>query len=615
MDNNSRTILDSTSMNSLKEKTIELVKAIRRSIERFPLTVAFAVALTACMMFLEYKGYNYPAEKWRFFLFWYPSTGLLLSLSLSLWLEEHAGKWGYKAVAALTHLAWIGVSVLLMYNYKMTVYAPYKYVMMALIAALIVSLLVLSFLKDKTDVAFWNFSLRSVGAVATALVVSGIVCGGLELLIVAIDKLFGVFVSSHWYSNVAILCFCLLAPILVFQGIPGGTLKHDDEPILMPGLIENAVTKLFMPIAAAYLVTLYCYAAKILFTWQLPDGWVSWLVTASMAAMVILFMMVYPYIDKASQSTSGWNRMAVRFITDRMPLLMLPLLLLMSIGIARRISDYGITILRVYLVAFNLWCYAVCIIPIIKRHAGIMWIPVSLVLTFAVLTLLPVNVSTCVRKSLTNKVNAILQENGWNGASMSDDEYGKFLSKLDSSVSHQLDSRIDYLKKQFSRQSVNDIIDTGVLTGRIPEHVFEDGKDGNVEIHRYRSILGDASFNLPQNASKMCLYEYNTDLGKDCIKDEILTVELPVELDYNGKNKSLKYEFSIPLSQLRALQEETTPDNIIKDDFNHVVSFTGTLVDASAKDAPSKVILFLDTFHLRHDGKEGYIRVTGPLFF
>ncbi len=602
-------------MDSLKEKILGLAETVRRGIQRFPLTVVFAFALTVCALIWEYKGYNAISKDWRFFMIWYPATGIALSLSLSLWLEEHAGKSGYNIAAALIHLVWIGVSVLLMRHIDTIHYAPYNFAVAALITAIALSLVVLSFLKDRTDVAFWNFSLRSVGAVATALVVSGIVCGGLELLIVAIDKLFGVFVSSHWYSNVAILCFCLLAPILVIQGIPGGTIKHDDEPILMPGLIENAVTKLFMPIAAAYLVTLYCYAAKILFTWQLPDGWVSWLVTASMAAMVILFMMVYPYIDKASQSTSGWNRMAVRFITDRMPLLMLPLLLLMSIGIARRISDYGITILRVYLVAFNLWCYAVCIILIIKRRAGIMWIPVSLVLTFAVLTLLPVNVSTCVRKNLTNKVNAILQDNGWNGAAMSDDEYGKFLSKLDSSVSHQLDSRIDYLKSQFSRQSVNDIIDTGVLTGRIPEHVFEDGKDGNVEIHRYRSILGETSFNLPQNASKMCLYEYNTDLGKNCIKDEILTVELPVEFELNRSSKTLKYEFSIPLSQLRALQEEMTPDNIIKDDFNHVVSLTGTLVGASANDAPAKVTLFLDTFHLRHDGKEGYIRVTGPLFF
>jgi hypothetical protein len=605
-------------MNSLKEKTIELVKAIRRSIERFPLTVAFAVALTACMMFLEYKGYNYPAEKWRFFLFWYPSTGLLLSLSLSLWLEEHAGKWGYKAVAALTHLAWIGVSVLLMYNYKMTVYAPYKYVMMALIAALIVSLLMLSFLKDKTDVAFWNFSLRSIGAVATALVVSGIVCGGLELLTVAIDKLFGVFVSSHWYSNVAILCFCLLAPILVIQGIPGGTLKHDDEPILMPGLIENAVTKLFMPIAAAYLVTLYCYAAKILFTWQLPDGWVSWLVTASMAAMVILFMMVYPYIDKASQSTSGWNRMAVRFITDRMPLLMLPLLLLMSIGIARRISDYGITILRVYLVAFNLWCYAVCIVLIIRRNTGIMWIPVSLVLTFALLTLLPINVSTCVQKNLTAKVTAALQENGWNGASMSDSEYSHFLQKLDPQTAAQIDSRIDYLKRQFSRQTVKEFIGSEVFTGRNTDALFEDDINGKIEIHRYRSILGDITFNLPQGVTRMCMTgDVPADFGKESINDDILTVHICINTfhtDTEDYHIPLNYEFRFPLSQLRGMEEEMKPENMGRNDYNHAICYIGRLVEETDEDAPDTVYLYLDTFHLHFDGKEGYFEASGPVF-
>jgi hypothetical protein len=385
----------------------------------------------------------------------------------------------------------------------------------------------------------------------------------------------------------------------------------------MSRLIENAVTRLFMPIAAAYLVTLYCYAAKILFTWQLPDGWVSWLVTASMAAMVILFTMVYPYIEKASQSASGWNRMAVRFITRRMPILMLPLLLLMSIGITRRISDYGITVLRLYLVAFNIWCYAVCIVLIIKRNAGILWISVSFILAFAVLTLLPINVSTYVRKILTTKVTATLQENGWDGKAMGDDEYGRFLSTLDPTLSHQLDSRIDYLKRQFSRQSVNNIIDTGVLTGRIPEHIFEDGKDGNVEIHRYRSILGSTSFNLPANASRMRMYDEHVDLDKGCIKDEILTLQLPVisdKTDKNGDYLTLKYKFSIPLQQLRALENEMTPDNIAKDDFNHAISYTGTLVDASSTDAPAKVILYLDTFHLRHDGKEGYFSVSGPLF-
>ena len=604
-------------MSSLKEKIKGLADTVWRGIQRFPLTVAFAIALTVCMMILDWKGYHGISKEWKFFMIWYPATGIALSLSLSLWLEEHRGRWGYYLASALIHIAWIGVSVLLMRNYDMLGYAPYTYVVVALVAALTLSLLVLSFFSDRTDVAFWNFSLHSIGAVCTAFIVSGIVCGGLELLVVGIEKLFGVFISSHCYSNIAIVCFCLLAPILLIQAVPGGAQKHDAQPMEMSRLIENAVTKLFMPIAAAYLVTLYCYAAKILFTWQLPDGWVSWLVTASMAAMVILFTMVYPYIEKASQSASGWNRMAVRFITRRMPILMLPLLLLMSIGITRRISDYGITVLRLYLVAFNIWCYAVCIVLIIKRNAGILWIPVSFILAFSVLTLLPVNVSTCVRKNLTNKVTAILQDNGWDGKAMGDDEYGIFLNTLDSSVSHQLDSRIDYLKRQFSRQSVKDIIDTGVLTGRIPEHVFEDGKDGNVEIHRYRSVLGSTSFNLPANASRMLMYDEHVDLDKDCIKDEILTVQLPVisdKTDKNGNYLTLMYEFRIPLQQLRALENEMTPDNIAKDDFNHAISYTGTLVDASSTDAPAKVTLYLDTFHLRHDGKEGYFGVSGPLF-
>ena len=85
-------------------------------------------------------------------------------------------------------------------------------------------------------------------------------------------------------------------------------------------------------------------------------------------------------------------------------------------------------------------------------------------------------------------------------------------------------------------------------------------------------------------------------------------------LHWNGDYLTLKYEFRIPLQQLRALENEMTPDNIAKDDFNHAISYTGTLVDASSTDAPAKVILYLDTFHLRHDGKEGYFSVSGPLF-
>ena len=604
-------------MSTIAEKIRGLADTIRSGIQRFPLTMVFALALTVCAIILEHKGYNGVSDEWRFFMIWYPATGIALSLSLSLWLEEHSGKIGYILAAAVIHSIWIAVSVMLMRNYKMLGYAPYSYIIAALITALTLSLLILSFFRDKNDVPFWNFSLRSIGAVVTGFVVSGIVCGGLELLTVAIDKLFGIFVSSHWYSNIAIICFCLLAPILCIQAIPGGAHKHDYESVYMPRLIENAVTKLFTPIAVAYFITLYCYAAKILFTWQLPDGWVSWLVTASMAAMVILLIMVYPYRDKAYNSDSKWNRTAVRLITDRMPLLMLPLLLLMSIGIARRISDYGITILRIYLVAFNLWCYVVCIILIIRRNAGIMWIPLSLVLTFAVLTLLPVNVSGYVKKNLTAQVTAAMQENGWNGASMSDNEYSQFLKRLDPKVAARIDSRIDYLKRQFSRESVQDLIGTDVFTGRPFTDDIENDTDQIIDIERYRSILGSVRIDIPSNATQMLKWGGPTHIDKEDIINDTLVVKLPVvsdSKDDKGHYFNIFYEFRFPLSQLRAIDEEVNIENMLKDDICHAISYTGTLVDTSIRNAPEQVTLFIDTFNLYLSADEGHFNVSGPLF-
>ena len=604
-------------MSTITEKIRGLADTIKRGIERFPLTVCFALVLTVCAIILEYKGYHGISDKWRFFMLWYPATGIALSLSLSLWLEEHTGKTGYIFAVAIIHVIWIGVSTMLMKNYNMLGYAPYTYVIAALIVVLMISLLVLSFFKDKTDVPFWNFSLRSTGAVIAGFVVSGIVCGGLELLIFAIEKLFGVFINSHCYSNVATICFCLLAPILVLQGVPGGALKHDDEPMSMPRLIENAATKLFMPIAAAYLITLYCYAAKILFTWQLPDGWVSWLVTASMMAMILLLMMVYPYREKASQSASSWNRMTVQFITNRMPVLMLPLLLLMSIGIARRLSDYGITIQRIYLIAFNLWCYAVCLILIIRRKPRIMWIPVSFILLFAIMTLLPINVSTCVKKNLTAKVTAALQENGWDGASMSDSEYSHFLQKLDPKTAAQIDSRIDYLKRQFSKQYVEEFIGTDVFTGRPFVRQNETNTDEIINIERYRSILGSIRIDLPSDASQVAKWSGSEHIDKECITGDTLILQLPVAShtkDDKGHYFNYYYEFRFPLSQLRAINEEMTIENIARDNINHAISYTGTLVDTSAKDAPYKVVLYIDTFNLYRNDDEGHFNVNGLLF-
>ena len=74
------------------------------------------------------------------------------------------------------------------------------------------------------------------------------------------------------------------------------------------------------------------------------------------------------------------------------------------------------------------------------------------------------------------------------------------------------------------------------------------------------------------------------------------------------------YEFRFPLSQLRAIDEEVNIENMLKDDICHAISYTGTLVDTSIRNAPEQVTLFIDTFNLYLSADEGHFNVSGPLF-
>lgn len=599
----------------MRKKIVKLFQAAERSMERFPLSVFFAFALTVCSIILTHTVSGSLDEKWMFFLWWYPSTGMILSFGLTLWIEEHRNSTLHSILVAFVHIVWIGVSLLLTDQSEVLLYAPFEYVVMTLMALLIIAVPSLSFLRDKNDVPCWNFCIKLMRAFATALVIAALVCGGVELLILSMEKLFDAAVNTKMKVDIAIVCFFLLAPVLFIQAVPEKNYKHKPVVMPMPKLIVNAVTKLFASITAAYLLTLYCYAAKILFTWQLPDGWVSRLVIVSMLCFLLLFAMVYPYREKAMKGESAWDRMVVKFITCRMPLLLLPLLVLMSIGIARRISDYGISIMRLYLVALNLWCYVVCIVLAIKRDTRILWIPLSFVLTFAALSLFPINVSTYVKKNIETKISATLLQNAWNGIAMNNDEYNELLISLDNAVAKQIDGRLHYLKRQYSYRSVEAFIENDVLTGGIDKILAEqENNEMSVRISCYRKILGDCSFDLPSHASKIQLYEAKVDLGKDCIKDNVLDVRLPVVIDKND-SLSVMYEFRIALYQLQALEMDSEPMNLAVNGISHVeVCIKGRPVESPCRNIPTSVMMYLNTFDLNYNGEKGHFYVSGPLF-
>jgi len=188
-----------------------------------------------------------------------------------------------------------------------------------------------------------------------------------------------------------------IAPMVFMQLIPAKGRYDADRP----GKAElGLINYLLFPLLGAYVLTLYVYAAKIIFEWNLPRGWVSTLVMASMLCMVLMIFLIYPVQFREDRDKWRFDRKALRLL----PAIFLPLLMLMTVGIVKRVSDYGITAPRLYLMLLNLWCYVVCIGLTVNKSKTFRWIPLSFLALAVLSSVGPQNFAALSRRVLVNDV-------------------------------------------------------------------------------------------------------------------------------------------------------------------------------------------------------------------
>jgi len=328
------------------------------SVKRFPisilLTVSFAVFLLA--KFIP-SGY----EQAYYFL----PVGTLISTVAILWLEDFVGYIKQHLITAGIILLWAAYCFFLMpaiFSFYVIIELP----VIAMVAFL--ALFFISFLKKDKDNAFWNFTINICNELGLAILFSFVLFGGLIIAIFAITVLFDINIGIDYYYYLLVICFALFAPLYFLANIPDKVTKHCEEVNLTKGLKIFALY-ILTPIASVYTVILYIYLFKIIYEWELPKGLVSYLVSALACTGLVVITLLYPARFKF-----------LRYFG----LIMLPLLALMSVGIVRRLSDYGFTICRCYVLLLNIWLYAAFIYIFITKAERIKLIPVS----FALIALL-----------------------------------------------------------------------------------------------------------------------------------------------------------------------------------------------------------------------------------
>ena len=391
-------------LQSLKQRLSlrNISESLLRVIKRFPVATGFLVLVTAILSFFIVTKIE--PGRGVLCVLSFMSAGIVISLATSLWGEEQPDqrkRWIVESVS-LTLCAVYCVLLFLtdiIPGRGLPAFAIGHAAWMALVLILIPFG---SFLKEKDDLKAWHFILSLCGALLLSGVVAWVMAGGLEGLVYGTAALFDFDAGEKLPILIMIVCAVLLFGMLFLALIPQAERKHNASAD-MPSFLTKIVSWLLLPLLGCYILVLYVYGINILVHWELPKGMISWLVSAVMGAYVLCYILIYPQVTKPD----SWQSKA---LTRWLPMAILPLLVLMSVGVVRRFADYGITPPRLYLLTLLLWFYAICIVMIVVPRKRFGWIFLSFAALFLLSSGHPLNYYRLCRPVLTAKIDKMIAE-------------------------------------------------------------------------------------------------------------------------------------------------------------------------------------------------------------
>jgi hypothetical protein len=144
---------------------------------------------------------------------------------------------------------------------------------------------------------------------------------------------------------------------------------------------------------------------------------------------------------------------------------MLPLLVLMSIGIARRWSDYGISIHRCYVLALNIWFYGICLYLFVSKAKHPKWIIISPAVIFLVLSFQPIGMAKVTKNVLLKQLEPVLWNNDTKTTTLKDAQ--TTFDALDSLQQQTVSSKLSYLRNTYGVESLQAHFSDSLLYGDI----------------------------------------------------------------------------------------------------------------------------------------------------
>lgn len=425
--------LETLTAENLKERVLATSK-------RFWLELV-CVTLVAILGWIDMlPGGSYERQKTLGVLLGVLACGIVMDFPLVLLGENQ--KYKYTSIVARV-LLWSGLFVCFTYWNWVDTDASLSFVLacLSVVGALVLMIPFGGYfgLVNSNDMPSYNLMVRLMLYWVLMGVVQGVLLAGGSVLMVAIEELFDCNISFAVSSGLCILSLWATACLFYFF-VPSGDKLHDESTDKF-GILHKGIQFVLLPMLMVYIIVILIYALRVLLSWELPVGTVSYLVSGVMFLYIFCYVGLYPKLLDKSSRLSRWMHLYI-------PMSMLPLLLLMSVGVIRRVSDYGITVERLYLITMLLWFYGVVITVMVKQSPRIRWIFMSTALLLLVTSAQPFNYTQICKWVHINQYEQMMQDNKLT-APRDTDEYQKTFNSLPVDVQEDIIEQQNYLRSQY----------------------------------------------------------------------------------------------------------------------------------------------------------------------
>ena len=294
------------------------------SIREFPLEALLGVTYFVIFLF-ESSVREILGKSDVFYLFFWFFPHYVLLFTLHKWSEKHLA---FRVLYCLSWFLWI----------PLLVWGPVNPGWSLGIAYIIAIVLLIIGKEPLGNEPYGQNILDTVINVAAGFIIGFLLIAIVDIIIASVNFLFDLDLKDKWFTNPMAFIAFVIIPLLCCSFVENNSYKEANGKIL-----KILIDYILSPALIIYTAILYIYIGRIVLRWELPNGGVAYIVAIFMAVGLIchLFRLL---VEKRHFE---WFYKAFPFIA------IAPLIPLW-IGAFRRIGEYGLTEVRVYLICLAL---------------------------------------------------------------------------------------------------------------------------------------------------------------------------------------------------------------------------------------------------------------------